>query len=73
MWIKNIDTVSNTYNGQLITAGSFYEIQTHEEDSFSKNDLLIEHISKDKAQMSTSNTNADLISGYSDQIDALKN
>lgn len=72
MFVKNIDTVSNTYAGQLIEAGAFYEIQSHEEDSFAKDNLLISHIGQDKAQMSDSGVDAGLIGSYSDQVDALK-
>jgi len=49
--IKNIDTVSHTYVGQLIEVDSSYALQAHEELAFSINDSLISDIANGKAQM----------------------
>jgi len=36
-WIKNIDTVDHTWNGQFISAGEYFEIQQIQEVSFANN------------------------------------
>lgn len=72
MWIKNIDTVDNTYAGQLIEDGTFYEIKDAESDLFANSVTLLTDICNAKAQMSETGVDAGLISNVNAQINALK-
>jgi len=67
--VKNIDTVSHTYSGQEITAGSTYTIQDGERITWANNSTLLAHITSDKAQIWDS---VAAISDYNDQIEWLK-
>ena len=67
--IKNVDTVSHTYNGQVIAASSQYTIQSQAEQmAFAASDILLAHISSGLAVIN--NGTAD-ISGISTQISYL--
>ena len=43
-WIKNADTLDHTYVGQLIPAGTYYEIQLTEERDWANNSTLLTDI-----------------------------
>jgi len=72
IWIKNIDTIDHYYEGQLIEDGTFFEVETHRQISFSNNDDLLDDIANSKAQIGSSGLDADLISGTAKQINHLK-
>lgn len=72
IWIKNIDTVSNTYSGQAIVAGAYYEIKQREQNDMANNSSLLIDICNDKAQISPTSSDGDLIVDHSEQIDFLK-
>lgn len=71
-YIKNIDVVTNTYQGQEITSGSYYLIQQHESVNMANDDHLLDHINNGKAQMARSNDGNNDIAGVSNQINFLK-
>lgn len=71
-WIFNNDTKTNTYSGQQIVVGAYYEIQPLEELSFSNNSLLITDISNTKAIVSKSDDVSGHIVEINDQINYLK-
>jgi hypothetical protein len=72
-YVKNISGSTKTYLGQEITSGSYYQIQDVERIAWSTDDGLLADITSDAAQISSSNSDDDLITAYSDQISYLKN
>lgn len=71
-WIYNNDTVSHTWEGQVVASSAYYQIQPIEEAKFAASDTLVDDIVADKAIMSESNDSTGHISGHSQQIDFLK-
>jgi len=67
--VKNIDSVSHTYNGQVISAGGTYVIQDGERISWATLSDLLADITNDKAQIGDG---TNYFTDYSDQIDWLK-
>jgi hypothetical protein len=72
-YVKNIDTVTHTYSGQEITAGSYYQIQDGERAKWMIDSTLLVDIANSDAQIGKSDQAADLISDVSEQISYLRN
>ena len=68
--VKNIDTVAGTYVGTLLNPNDEYTIEDQERLRWANDDTVIAAITSDKLQVGSS---SEYISGYSDQIDWLKN
>lgn len=71
-YIKNIDTVDHTYQGQVITAGAYYLIQPLEYVLFSSSSDLLTDIGSSKAQMAKTNDGSSDISDINEQVNYLK-
>lgn len=72
-YIKNNDTVSHTYSGQEITAGSYYEVQSVDENNLSNNSQLISDIGSGIALMAKDDSGNNDITDVNQAIDFLKN
>ena len=67
--VKNIDTVSHTYAGQVIESGASYTIQSEaERQSFANDSLLNQHIWADPALAAINNGNEDLSAVLGDKL-----
>lgn len=69
-FIKNIDSVSHTYQGQEIAAAGVYEIQPTEQTRFANDSQLLIDIANEKAQIGTACDS--FISDINEQITHLK-
>lgn len=67
--IKNLDTVSHTYAGQVIEASGQYTIQASEQVKWANDDSLMSDIATGKAQVNDGTSD---ISGINNQINFLK-
>lgn len=72
IWIKNADTVDNTWVGQLIEDGTYYQIQDVELTSWMNNSTLITDIGSGKAVVAKDDSGNEDITDVSDGINYLK-
>lgn len=71
-WIYNNDSQTNTYSGQQILTGAYYEIEPEQALRYANDDNLLADIGSLKAIMSKSGDASGQISGISGQINFLK-
>lgn len=71
-FIKNIDSVSHTWEGQEIAAGNYYQIQAIEAVIFENSASLLSAISAGEAKMARDNSGNNDINDVNDQINFLK-
>jgi hypothetical protein len=71
-YIKNIDTVNHTYQGQLILPGNYYLIQAQEMTAFENDSALLTDITNSLAQMAKTNDGLNDIADINEQINFLK-
>jgi hypothetical protein len=71
-WIKNADIIDNTWVGQLIPAGTYYEIQQHEEFDWANNSSLLADIGSGKAIVAKDSSGTNDIVDINEAINYLK-
>ena len=71
-FIKNADTVDHNYLGQIISVGSYYQIQSNEEIAWVNDSMLLTDIGSGDAVVAKSNSGSDDILDVNDGINYLK-
>jgi hypothetical protein len=69
MRVKNIDTVTATYQGMMLTAGQEYTLEANEVNKWATDDLVLDAIVNLKLQVGN---DTEWLSGTGNQIDELK-
>lgn len=72
-YIKNEQSQSDVYLGQLIASGAYYQIPPEDDIAFSNNSKVLQHIAESKLVVAKSSDELNDISDISEAINFLKN